>query len=66
MKRKVVIELQSESYLEEQFLLDKFPGAKWLNLGGTTRFYLDLNEKERVIDAITEWKELEKNGYQAR
>jgi len=66
MKRKVVIELKSESYMEEQYLLDKFPDAIWLNLGGTTRFYLDVNEKERVSEAITEWKEIEQHGYEAR
>lgn len=57
MRRTLVIEVEAESYMEEQFLLDKFPDAKWLNLGGTTRFYLPVEEKEEVLKAITEWKE---------
>ncbi len=65
MRRKTVIELEAESYLEEQFLLDQFPAARWLNLGGTTRFYLDVDENERVLEALTKWKEIEKNGYEA-
>ena len=64
MKRRVVIEVESESYLEEQFLLDRFPNAVWLNMGGQTRFYMDIDEKEQVLEALTEWKEIEKNGYQ--
>lgn len=64
MKRRVVIEVESESYLEEQYLLDKFPDAVWLNMGGQTKFYMDINDKERVLEALTEWKEIEKDGYQ--
>ncbi len=64
MKRKVVIQLESETYMEEQFLLDKFPDAVWLNIGGSTKFYVDLDEKERVLEAITQWKELEANAFE--
>jgi len=64
MKRKVVIELKSESYMEEQYLLDKFPDSIWLKLGSNTRFYLDIDEKDSAIKAITEWKEIEKHGYE--
>ena len=64
MKRKVVIQLESESYMEEQFLLDKFPDAVWLNISGSTKFYIDIDEKERVLKAMTDWKELEENGYE--
>jgi len=63
MKRRVVIELESESYMEEQFLLDKFPNAIWLNMGGQTKFFMDIDEKEQVLEAITEWKKIEENGY---
>ncbi len=62
MKRRVVIEVESESYLEEQFLLDKFPHSIWLNMGGQTKFYMDIDEKEAVLEALTEWREIEKNG----
>ena len=63
MKRRVVIEVESESHMEEQFLLDRFPGAIWLNMGGQTKFFMDINEKEEVLSALTEWKEIETNGY---
>jgi hypothetical protein len=63
MKRRLVIEVESESYLEEQFLLDQFPNAVWLNMGGQTRFYMDIDEKESVLEALTKWKEIEKDGY---
>lgn len=59
MKRKLVIEVESESYMEEQFLLDRFPGSQWLNLGGTTKFYIPVDEQEEVLKALTEWKERE-------
>lgn len=62
MRRKLVIEVEAESYMEEQFLLDKFPDAKWLNLGGTTMFYISIEEKEEVLKAITEWKEHDQNA----
>lgn len=63
MKRSIVIELVSESYLEEQFLIDRFPDASWLNYGGNTRFYISIDDNDRVLKAITEWKEMEKSGY---
>jgi len=63
MKQKEVIELRSESYMEEQFLLDKFPGAVWLNLGGSTTFYLSIDEKDSVLKAMKEWEDYEKVGF---
>ena len=63
MKRRVVIELESESYLEEQFLIDRFPDATWLNQGGNTTFYISIDDNDRVLKAITEWEEMEKSGY---
>ena len=64
MKRRVVIEVEAESYLEEQYLLDQFPDAVWLNMGGQTRFYMDIDDKDRVLEALTNWKEIEERGYE--
>ncbi|MCF8019828.1 MAG: hypothetical protein K9L62_10495 [Vallitaleaceae bacterium] len=63
MKRRVVIEVESESYLEKQFLIDKFPGADWVTTGGKTRFFINIDENDRVSEVITKWKEMEKSGY---
>jgi len=57
MKRKLVIEIESESYMEEQFLLDRFPHAVWVNLGGKTIFYLPVEDKEESLKAMKEWEE---------
>ena len=62
MKQKEVIELKAESYMEEQFLLDRFPSVVWLNLGGSTTFYLSIDEKDSVLKAIKEWENYEKAG----
>lgn len=62
MEQKEVIELRAESYMEEQFLLDKFPGITWINSGSSTTFYLPIDEKDSVLTAIKEWKEYEKAG----
>ena len=63
MKRRLVIELESESYLEEQFLIDRFPDAVWMVQGGATLFFIGLDEKDRVLQAITEWKVMEERGF---
>jgi len=62
MKHKEVIELRSESYMEEQFLLDRFPGITWINSGSSTTFYLPIEEKDSVLKAIKEWEDYEKAG----
>jgi len=63
MKRRVVIEVESESYMEEQFLIDKFPDAIWHNEGGNATFYISIDENERVLKALTLWKEMEDCGF---
>ncbi len=63
MEYKEVIQLRSESYMEDQFLLDRFPSATWLNHRGSTTFYLSVDEKDSVLKAIKEWEEYEKAGF---
>lgn len=63
MKMKSVIEIEVDSYTEEQYILEKFPEAVWISPAGVgaggTRFYLPDNEGYRtdVETAILEWEE---------
>jgi len=59
MKMKSTIQVTTESDIEEQYILEKFPEAVWVNLTGRTMFFLPENEGNRteVMEAITEWKE---------
>jgi len=56
---KSTIQVTTESDIEEQYILEKFPEAVWVNLVGRTMFFLDDNEmnKEEVEQAIFEWEE---------
>ena len=60
MEYKEVIQLRSESYMEDQFLLDRFPSATWLNHRGSTTFYLSVDEKDSVLREEKEGKDDEK------
>jgi hypothetical protein len=57
MKQRTVVEITAENYIEEQLLLEKFPEAVWINLTGRTKFYLNENTKEDVVDFIQEYEE---------
>jgi len=57
MKQRTVVEVQAESYIEEQLLLEKFPEAIWFNLSGNTMFYLPEDTKEEVTSFIKECEE---------
>jgi hypothetical protein len=63
MKHEVVIQLVSESRMEEHFLHDEFPDAVWTsNPGFNVVFYLPVSEEERVTEAIKKWKENYETG----
>ena len=60
---KKVIQIQAESYLEEQYLIQKFPGIVWYppvvgpaSGEGFARFYLPLKEDGKVKEALNEYK----------
>ena len=57
MKAKEVVEIQAESYIEEQILIEKFPEAVWFTGVGNTRFYLPQFMKEEVDQMIVEREE---------
>ena len=62
MKHKSVIQIITESYEEEQFILGKFPEAWWTTtqkVGHTTFYVSELREGE-VKEAINEYKERSK------
>ena len=56
MQAKKVIEIQAESYIEEQLLMDAFPEAVWFTGVGSTRFYLPYDKKDDVKQKIEEWR----------
>jgi hypothetical protein len=63
MKHKIVIEIITENYAEQQFILSRFPEAFWrVPVGERTIFHLpyekDVNEKVRRT--LQEWEM--KNG----
>ena len=61
MKHKLVMEIITESYEEEQYILMKFPESWWYSANpreGHTIFYLPASNEETVQEAITEWKEM--------
>lgn len=59
MKMKSTIQVITESNIEEQYILEKFPEAVWVNMTGRTMFFLPDNEGNRteVEAAIMEWEE---------
>ncbi len=59
MKIKTVVEIQTKSLAEEQFILTRFPEAYWVTgreLGKTT-FYIDSKYTNKATKAVREWKE---------
>lgn len=59
MKIRKVVEIVTESYDEEQFVLQKMPGLWWEFREGNTVFYAQ-EERENEVKALL--KELEKKG----
>ena len=58
MKYDKVIMIEAESYEEEQHLLGQFPDAVFINLShGHTKFFVHKDERQRVEEAIKNWKE---------
>lgn len=59
MKSRSVIEIQTSSYEEEQYILYKIPSAVWIKLGEETRFYVPNDKLVYVAKLIAEWKSAE-------
>jgi len=59
MKIKHLIEVSTETYEEQQFILDRFPGVWWqVRDVNNTRFYIPQSQGKRLQEAINEYEEL--------
>ena len=57
MKLKSVLEITTDSYVEQQYILTKFPQARWLTLDESlTKFYVPYELYSEVKNVITEWE----------
>jgi len=59
-----VIEIVTESYEEEQFILNRFPEAWWIPQGKGENgiiFYLPVSKEYKVQEAYNEYKERKRN-----
>ncbi|MHA1700709.1 MAG: hypothetical protein ACTSWK_00430 [Promethearchaeota archaeon] len=52
MKVKRVIEIKTENYLEEAYILENFPQAVWFSCPGNTMFYLPEYLEDEINTAI--------------
>jgi len=58
MISQTVIKVVAETYLEEQILLNNFPGEVWIKIGSQTLFFIPY-EKRDIVEKLK--KEME-NG----
>jgi hypothetical protein len=65
MRYRRVVEIETSTYAEQQFILNRFPQAVWIEIEeNKTRFYLPIEMYEKVINTIKEWeKRNDKNDY---
>lgn len=56
MKHTSVIEVETNSLIEEQYILSKFPYAIWVAIGEKTKFYIPYPEYAKVKKTISEWE----------
>jgi len=60
MKSRSVIEIETETYEEEQFILARFPHTAWIKLSENTRFYVPTDQLTKVAEVMAEWSLAEK------
>lgn len=57
MKKRLVIELTAENYIEEQDILGRFPDAIWIKLDeNRTKFYINKKSGVEVEKFLYEMK----------
>jgi hypothetical protein len=63
MLSRKVFEIQAETYLEEQYLLTRFPESVWIPgvRGAFATFYIPESKTKLVENAINEWR-VKQNG----
>lgn len=57
MKYRAVVEVETNSIEEEQFVLNRFPSALWIALEKRTKFYIPYHEYNEVKKTVNEWRE---------
>jgi len=62
MKKRQVIEIVTETYEEEQFIVSRFPEAWWECKGDNIVFILPLNLELEVMEALEEFEYLKKEA----
>ena len=63
MDRKVVIEVSTKSYEEEQFMLTNFPDVVWISgIKTFSTFFIPFNRKEELDLKISKFEKGNKNG----
>lgn len=59
MKIRKMVEIITDSFEEQQFILSRFPDSFWFVEGDNkTRFYISAMKQNEAIEALNEWKEL--------
>ena len=61
MKCRRVVEILTETYDEQQFILEKFPGL-WWEMRGTNAVFYTTEERLNEINAVINEYERIKNG----
>ena len=58
MKIRKMVEIITDSFEEQQFILSRFPDSFWFVEGDNkTRFYISALQEGKAIAALNEWKE---------
>lgn len=61
MKIRKMIEILTENYDEQQFVLERFPNAWWSVLdSNNTKFFVPENKINYVLESMRIWKEQRK------
>jgi len=57
MEYKAVIQIKTETYNEQQYIMSRFPSAKWIALEeNKVMFYVSYGEYNKVKEVINEWE----------
>jgi hypothetical protein len=57
MRYRRVVEIETSTYAEQQFILNRFPQAVWISVEeNKTRFYLPNEMYQKIIGVIKEWE----------
>jgi len=60
MKYERVVEIKTDSYEEEQYILSKFPDAWFSQRGDHTIFHVSVNKESEVQKVYDEYRKLKR------